>query len=854
MAKTLKDLPVGARVRDKIGDPPHGDLVWTVAAHDHFKKGATLLVTEDTHPSYKGWDGYSWEYTFMRFSSHNISAPWETKDIRRWLRGDTVGLDPEEYPEPSFWDGLTKYFKDAVEEVTTYTAPAYGWEPQETKDTIFLLSSTELGRNAGEKDGEPIPYFLDKENRRVCRRYWTRSPDIDYLGYVAAVDCSGDFIDRYAANPSSGIRPAINLNSNALVLDVPDSDGVYILDHGFAYARLPAQEKIIADKTSCVDVLEKVLYKGTEKLDVEEIVGRSYELPVQEDIFIGETKELPISEDVMARSDLEVQEEIKHKKELPANEDIIARQTVDTVVKVRHAIFFDVQEKVKSIREAYKDIELKVKAKELLAAEEEVERRFFLDLEGTVEVPDDGSYETVIGTGTQFTEQIEPGDLIALDEKVVNDNLREVAEIISDTELQVTQSFGQPYPAGTEYFLISSGFSDKLPAEESVKGVAGDDIAVEEEVVHGDVRQLSAQEDIQAEGLPPYKCLYELEQGDIVKDPASTWEYRSGMNYEEGTAFDDRPVEWIVAAQQYPAVGVRNNYKTVLIAKDLVARYRYYGTEPDPNNFWGGSDIRQFLGSTFYDHFSDELKDSILEVEVRTGPCDGGQQETTMDKVFLPSQRELSGNFDFIQGDHGVRFNYFNNYNRDAKLGEEYENYWTRSPSSRHTHRARRTSSSAYFWNYSVYLGGAGVRPVIVVDGFTPVSEEPGEGGVYELELSQGSVSGTVEDSEGNPVEGAAIKVDGVHMATTDSGGAYTIDKLKTKEYTFQAELEGYDPSDEKQVEVVEEGVTVDFSLDGSIEPESAPTATWSGWNHADPQGFSPGQTELDNPWNGLGE
>jgi len=84
---------------------------------------------------------------------------------------------------------------------------------------------------------------------------------------------------------------------------------------------------------------------------------------------------------------------------------------------------------------------------------------------------------------------------------------------------------------------------------------------------------------------------------------------------------------------------------------------------------------------------------------------------------------------------------------------------------------------------------------------------------VISPETSTSDISGTVVDQNGDPLENAAVTVDGTGLnAQTDIDGTYQLPALPYGSYVFQAELFGYD-TEQQAVEVENPLTTVDFVL-----------------------------------------
>lgn len=131
--------------------------------------------------------------------------------------------------------------------------------------------------------------------------------------------------------------------------------------------------------------------------------------------------------------------------------------------------------------------------------------------------------------------------------------------------------------------------------------------------------------------------------------------------------------------------------------------------------------------------------------------------------------------------------------------------------------------------SYTVIANGTelGFSTETALDVSVPIGETVTQD--FTLLPSDGSISGTVTDSAGNPVEGAEISVTDAETGTvvetmlTDGDGTYTVTVAGDREYTVRADGSGVGLSIEQQTVQVGPGETVenvDFTLvasDGSI-------------------------------------
>lgn len=213
------------------------------------------------------------------------------------------------------------------------------------------------------------------------------------------------------------------------------------------------------------------------------------------------------------------------------------------------------------------------------------------------------------------------------------------------------------------------------------------------------------------------KQLKDLPTGSIVYDPSWKWEHKTGEGYTgSGTT---KPVEWIIVAKDH--TGYPTNSVT-LLSNELIAKYTFdnstnRGSEYGSNH-WGNSGnpnatagIRPFLNTSFFNTFSQNFKNIILETNLENKDYSGNSY-TSKDKVFLPSEKELGGNNTPIIG---TDWGYFNDNNsRIAKIGSDNWYYPTRSPYSGSSNIVRNVGSGGSFGsNSNANHSSSGVRPAL---------------------------------------------------------------------------------------------------------------------------------------------
>ncbi len=208
-------------------------VTWIVVAKDHYNGGVTLLS--------EYLIGYYYFDTSMLDSG--LVAGWghwggsgtgnANNGIRPWL--NSIGIHSDE----GFYDAFSENFKSIVLSTEVPNREYTNGEAYTTNDFVFIPSSTELG--ASEYDGtyeigSTFEYFADSSNAdRVTKiymdysnkSYWLRNPMEKGYRAVGIVFESGFFSDYFSDFNSFGVRPALNISSNAQVSSIPNIDGYY---------------------------------------------------------------------------------------------------------------------------------------------------------------------------------------------------------------------------------------------------------------------------------------------------------------------------------------------------------------------------------------------------------------------------------------------------------------------------------------------------------------------------------------------------------------------------------------------------------------------------------------------------
>ena len=277
----IKDLPVGARVRDA-----KNQMVWLIAAHNHPGYTGTTLVAEHLvgagsfdakepeNPKSGNWDNVKeygnnyYPYSNIRQWLNSAQANWYSPQHRYDAppANDNIKYRDCPYDEkPGFLADFSPTFLKGLQEVEVKCIKkgAEGKaEPDTIRDKVFLLSRTEIGSGdeSGLAEGSKLPlfneyvYLLARPTTEDIRKYqtvwlpgipltktiqdissgwwyWLRSPMLKYE-YLARVMINGAHSYSLAYNDRVGIRPALNLDSELMLSDTLDENGIYTLTDG----------------------------------------------------------------------------------------------------------------------------------------------------------------------------------------------------------------------------------------------------------------------------------------------------------------------------------------------------------------------------------------------------------------------------------------------------------------------------------------------------------------------------------------------------------------------------------------------------------------------------------------------
>ena len=272
MPQKISNLPVLAKVRDtntKYYGVPIGFVIGD-KGHAGYPANSVTLVTEriikiccfDAMES--GGNSDRRNYGNNRYSLANIRQ-WLNKSGTGWYQAQHsydrapsnayVWSNYNEYDtQAGFLTGFSPEMLAALLTTTlTVAKPSVDGSGSETvQDKVFLLSMAEvgLGSENGISEGSKLAMFSDNNSRRAMPTaqavsnseytnsslsasqywyWWLRSPYSSYASSVRYVSSDGSLSDINAYIGYGGVRPALNLSSDILVSDTPDSEGYYTI-------------------------------------------------------------------------------------------------------------------------------------------------------------------------------------------------------------------------------------------------------------------------------------------------------------------------------------------------------------------------------------------------------------------------------------------------------------------------------------------------------------------------------------------------------------------------------------------------------------------------------------------------
>ena len=272
MSQKISALAVGAKVRDTNTKYYGVPIGWEIADKNHsgYPSNSTTIITEKIiklacfDATESGGNSQRQSYGNNRYSLSNL---------RQWLNKSGTGWYQAQHsydraPSNSYvWNGYNEYDGEAgfltgfspemlaaiLTTTLTVAKPTTDGGGSETvQDKVFLLSMAEvgLGSENGISEGSKLALFSDNNSRRAmptaqavsnseytasslsASQYWyylLRSPYSSSAYDVRHVYSGGSLNSYDACIGYIGVRPALNLSSDTLVSDSPDSEGYYTI-------------------------------------------------------------------------------------------------------------------------------------------------------------------------------------------------------------------------------------------------------------------------------------------------------------------------------------------------------------------------------------------------------------------------------------------------------------------------------------------------------------------------------------------------------------------------------------------------------------------------------------------------
>lgn len=274
MPQLLSSLPVGAKVKDLNTKYYGKPIIFQVIDKNHpgYPANSVTLLTEKII-TLKAFDAreplnpniYRRDYGNNRYAHSNIRQ-WLNKDTSPWYvaqhdydappNNSNVWGNYNEYEaEAGFLSNFSAELKAKLLLTTLTVAKNTVTDDggsETVQDKVFLLSRTEVGFGNEDEiaEGTPFSFFSNDAARQAYPTaeavsnseykdsslnanqpcyWWLRTPNSGNAYYARFVSSSGRYSYDGAFGGNYGVRPALNLPSDILVSDSPDTDGAYII-------------------------------------------------------------------------------------------------------------------------------------------------------------------------------------------------------------------------------------------------------------------------------------------------------------------------------------------------------------------------------------------------------------------------------------------------------------------------------------------------------------------------------------------------------------------------------------------------------------------------------------------------
>lgn len=247
-------------------------------------------------------------------------------------------------------------------------------------------------------------------------------------------------------------------------------------------------------------------------------------------------------------------------------------------------------------------------------------------------------------------------------------------------------------------------------------------------------------------------AIKDLPIGSVVYDPSWEWEHKIADRYTGNGSI--KPIDWVIVAKNHYN---NPNESITILTNELIAKYMFDNSIDRGHifgsNYWGdnyiNSSLRKWLNTTFYNSFSNKLRDSIVKTHL-PNKNHLGVSFTTIDNVFIPSETELGSNNKSMYT-VGTDWGFFkNDESRVSNIGEYSWPYWTRSPQPLNTFLVRYVHNTGSFYYSSAFIDNYGIRPAVNLQPNTLVCKNYTD---YQKENCQLVLKSTLEDEDNSENE-----------------------------------------------------------------------------------------------------
>lgn len=276
MVQSISNLAIGSKLKFGtyiVEDSSTEPIIWQILAKNHqgYPSNSVTLLTDriidlrgfdakepsNSNSDRQNYGNNRYKYSNIRQWLNKSGYPWyESQHSADAPPTDSGMSQPTGYDdEPGFLSNFTEDELGAILDTTLIVAlntVTDGGGSETVIDKVFLLSETEvgLGNENGIIEGSPFSIFTDDASRvsyltqqafsntksnskpstvNDAWYWWLRTPNAGLANYVCYVHSAGSSNGIYAYFGYFGVRPALNLKSDILVSDVPDSDGAYTI-------------------------------------------------------------------------------------------------------------------------------------------------------------------------------------------------------------------------------------------------------------------------------------------------------------------------------------------------------------------------------------------------------------------------------------------------------------------------------------------------------------------------------------------------------------------------------------------------------------------------------------------------